>query len=298
MRIKIKQIIIFWLLLIFSASAAEASWDGKWHVFWKHGAFIMTMEQHGNDVNGSYESILGTLKGHIEDNKLHAVTLNENGQNNLTLIMGQTGSSFFGNAKTGDWMTGIKVDADSEYNTLSVDDNSPMNTFYSFLKLGNKIRTGHHEALEKALELLYMDENQQKYYYGKRLALTRTFFQILDSCTVEKHLFNRNTQGNYDSVTLHQAGSTNTVEVEFIKVSDAEEWKISVPSMKIMEETLRTLMHARERHEFDPNENLKLANPRDTMRTFLEQYKRWDKNGKAYVISTMNLSAVDPAIWE
>ncbi|MEA3417919.1 MAG: mechanosensitive ion channel [Campylobacterota bacterium] len=298
MRAGIKHIIVLWLMLIFSASAAETSWAGKWHVFWKHGAMVLTLEHHGNDVNGSYEPTHGRLKGHIEDNKLHAVTINENGRSNLTLTMGQTGSSFFGNAKTGDWITGIKVDADSEYNTLLIDDSSPMHTFYSFLKFGNSVRTGHYEALEKALYLLYMDENQQKYYYGKRLALTTTFFQILDACTVEKYAFNRNLQGDYDSIILHQAGTVNTVEVEFIKVDNAEGWKISVPSIKKMEETLRTLMNARGRHEIDPNANLQLTNPRDTMRTFIEQYKRWDKNGKAYVISTMNLSSVDPAIWE
>lgn len=298
MQIKIKHIIIFWLMLIFSASAAETSWDGKWHVFWKHGAIVLTLEQHGNDVNGSYEPTGGILKGHIENNKLHAVTINETGQANLTLIMGQAGSSFFGNAKSGDWITGIKVDADSEYNRLSVNDTSPMNTFYSFLKLGNSVRSGHYEALEKALDLLYMDENQKKYFYGKRLALTRIFFQILDACTVEKHAFNRNIQGDYDSVIIYQAGTANTVEVEFVKANDAEGWKISIPSMKKMEETLSSLRSAREQHEYNPNENLKLTNPRDTMRTFIEQYKRWKKNGKAYVISTMNLSAVDPAIWD
>jgi len=298
MQIKIKQIIILWLLLIFTVFATETSWDGKWHVFWKHGAMVLTLEQDGSDVNGSYEPTHGTLTGQIEDNKLHALAINENGQSNLTLIMGQTGNSFFGNAKTGDWITGIKVDTDSEYNRLSIDDSSPLHTFYSFLKLGNSVRSGHYEALEKALDLLYMDENQKKYFYGKKLALTSTFFKILDACIVEKHNFNRNIQGDHDSIILPQVGSVNTVEVEFIKMADTEGWKISVPSIKKMEETLRTLMSAREQHEFDPSENLKLTNPRDTMRTFLEQYKRWDKNGKAYVISTMNLSSVDPAIWE
>jgi len=212
--------------------------------------------------------------------------------------MGQTGTSFFGNAISGDWISGIKMDADSEYNTLFVDNSLPLHTFYSFLKLGNSVRNGHYEALEKALGLLHMDEDQQKYYYGKRLVLTTTFFQILDACVVEKHDFNKNIHGDYDSVILHQVGTANTVEVEFIKVNDPEGWKISVPSIKKMKETLRTLMNAREQHEFDPNANLKIANPRDTMRNFIEQYKRWDKNGKAYVISTINLSSVDPAIWE
>lgn len=298
MRIQIRNMIVLWLMFILSVSAAEISWGGKWHLFWKHGAMVMTLEQHGNDVNGSYEPMKGTVKGYIEDNKFHAVTSNENGENNLTLILGQAGNSFFGNALTGDWITGIKVDADSEYNALEVDDSEPVYAFYSFLKLGNSVRKGQYEALEKTLDLMYMDEDQQKYYYGKKLALARTLFQILDACTVEKHNFNRNVQGDHDSVIFYQVGTVNTVTVEFIKVNDVGGWKIKVPPLEKMEETLSSLMKAREQYEYNPNENLKLTNPRDTMRTFIEQYRRWKKNGKAYVISTMNLSTVDPAIWD
>jgi hypothetical protein len=301
MRTKIKHIIILWLILIFSASAfsaAETSWAGKWHVFWKHGAFIMTFEQHGNDVNGSFEPTHGRLKGSIKNNSLHAVTVNQDGQHTVTLTMGQNGIAFFGNMKSGDWIAGIRVDADSKYNALSVNDSLPFHTFYSFLKLGNQVRNGHYEALEKALDLLSLDEEQQKYPYGKRLALARTFYNILDTCTVEKYDFNPNLQSAHDSVILHQAGTDNTVEVKFIKANDAEGWKIKLPTEEKMEEIFRSLMTARERNEIDPNANLQLTNPRDTMRTFIEQYVRWKKNGKQYVLSTMNLSAVDPAIWE
>jgi len=34
------------------------------------------------------------------------------------------------------------------------------------------------------------------------------------------------------------------------------------------------------------------------MRTFIEQYSKWKENGKKHVISTMNLSNLDPAIWD
>lgn len=298
MRIQIRNMIVLWLMFILSVSAAETSWDGKWHIFWKHGAMVMTLEQHGNDVNGTYEPMQGTVKGHIEDNKFHAVTTNENGTNNLTLILGQTGNSFFGNAATGEWITGIKVDADNEYNALIVDDSAPLHVLYSFLKLGNSVRTGQYEALEKTLGLLYLDEDQQKYYYGKKLVLAGMFFQTLDACTLEKHNFNRNVQGDHDSVIFNQVGTANTVKVDFIKTNDGGGWKIKVPSIEKMEKKLSSFMKAREQYEYNPNENLKLTNPRDTMRTFIEQYKRWNKNGKAYVISTMNLSTVDPAIWD
>ena len=295
-----KRVIITVFLMIVSLntlSADQYPWSGKWHVFWKQGAIVMTLEQKGNDVNGTYEPSEGAIKGTIKDNRLHAVTLNKDGQGKVTITMGRNGMAFFGNNMHGDWITGVRVDADSEYNALSVDGSSPVHTFYSFLKLGNQVRNGHHEALEKALKLLVLDEEQKQYHYGKRLALVRTFYNIVDACTVEKYDFNRDVQSDHDRVILPQVGTTNSVEIKFIKVNESEGWKIKLPAKEEMEKTFRSLMEARKRNEVDPNANLQLQNPRDTMRTFMEQYRRWNKNGKAYVISTMNLSTVDPAIW-
>jgi len=298
MRTQIKHIMMLWIILLFSASASEKTWDGKWHAFWKQGSIVLTMEQHGNDVNGTYQPLNGKLTGYIENNKLHAVTVNDDGSGKLTMTMSQSGNSFFGINKYGDWITSIRVDADDQYNALTVNTSLPLNTFYSFLKLVNRVRSGEHEALEKALNLLDLNEEQQKYLYGKKLHLARTFFHILDACTVEKYNFKLDVEGDRDFVILHQAGTDNTVEVNFIKENDVEGWKIILPGQAEMKETLRTLMTARELDEVDPNANLKLANPRDTMRTIIEQYDRWKKNGKAHVLSTMNLSTVDPAIWE
>jgi small-conductance mechanosensitive channel len=295
----IQRIIIAFLLLFFTTlSAEEKDWSGKWHVFWKHGAIVLTLEQHGNDVNGSFEPMSGILQGYIKNNILYAETKNSEGQGKLTLTMGQSGTAFFGNTLQGDWITGVKADADSQYNALSVNHSSPLHVFYSFLKLGNQVRSGHYEALEKALELLYFDEEQQKYPYGKRMALTNRFFYILDACTVEKYDFNPDVQADHYSVVLPQVGTSNTVEVKFVKAGDTKRWRIKVPTEEETTEMLRPLMEARESNEIDPNANLQLTNPRDTMRTFIEQYQRWNKGGKEYVLSTMNLSAVDPAIWK
>ena len=295
---KIKHIIILWFILIFSATATETPWTGKWHIFWKHGALNLTMEQHGHDVNGSYMPNKGTLVGTIKNNQLHATTTSLDGQEKLIMTMGKNKNSLFGNGAYGVWITGIRVDSDSKFNTLLVDDSSSLQTFYSFLKLGNQVRGGHYEALEKTLNLLYLDEEQQRSHYGKRLFLSRIFFNILEACTVAKHDFNLNVSNNHDSILLHQAGTQNTVNVEFVKVPQTEGWKIKLPSEVQMKNTLQMLMKARGTHEVDPNANLKLENPRATMRTFVEQYSRWKHNGKKYVISTMNLSAIDPAIWD
>jgi len=286
------------LFTISSLSANQNLWSGKWHLFWKHGAIILTMEQHGDDVNGSYEPNNGTLLGTIKEDKLYATTTSPDGQEEIIITLGQNGNSLFRNNAYGDWITGIRTNVDTAYNALHVDDSSPIRTLYTFLKLGNRVRNGHHEALAKTLELLYLDEKQQTFLYGKRLILARMFFTILDACTIDKYDFKLLTTDNHEKVILHQVGTENTVSVEFIKGLQSNSWKIKLPSEAEMKNTLQILMHSRGITEVDPNANLKLKTPRATMRTFIEQYERWKQNGKEHVISTMNLSAIDPAIWD
>jgi|GEM_PF-649808 len=289
-------------LTIFSTSALFASqngWNGKWHVFWKHGAIVLTMEQHGNDVNGSYVPNNGVLKGTIKGNSLHASLKDDDKDNNgdVTITLGQTHNTLFGNNKYGDWITGIKVNTDKAYNTLLVDNSSPVRAFYSFAKLGNQVRSGHYEALEKALSLLHFQSEEETFPYGKKLLLTQKFFSVLYACTVKKYDFNLESSGNHDSVILDQIGTTNTVEFQFIRGNDREGWKIKVPKEEELVKTLHTLMQARGMKEIDENAYLQLTNPRDTMHTFIEQYSKWKESGKQHVISTMNLSNIDPAIW-
>lgn len=279
-------------------SSEKDPWSGKWHIFWKHGAIILTMEQHGNDVNGSYTPNNGTLTGSIKDNRLYAISKNPDGEAKLTMTMGQNGNSLFGNNAHGDWITGIRVDVDSAFNTLTVDNSSPIRTFYSFLKLGNQVWSGNYEAMEKTLALLHLDEEQQSLLYGKRVLLSRMFFSILEACTVDKYDFKLNVSEDTDSVTLHQSGTNNAVQVEFVKTSQKEGWRIKLPTEAEMTNTLQTLMQARGIKEIDMHANLRLEDPRATMRTFIEQYTKWNEGGKKYVISTMNLSTIDPAIWD
>ena len=114
---QLKRLMFTFLLLLMSVSlsAEQATWSGKWHVFWKHGTIILTMEQHGNDVNGSYEPNNGTLWGTIKGKKLYATTKNPDGQEEITITQGENGNSLFGNNIYGDWITGIRVDENNKF---------------------------------------------------------------------------------------------------------------------------------------------------------------------------------------
>ena len=145
MRFMIKFITLS--LLMFSLLVANnMSWEGKWQVNWLDGAFILTLDQHGSEVNGTYEPAHGKLKGKVKGTVLEAITVNDDGsENKLRLTISDSGESFFGNTKFGDWLTGIRLNPQSKFNTIKVDQSSPLRAFYSFLEMGNAVRAGNYD---------------------------------------------------------------------------------------------------------------------------------------------------------
>ncbi|WP_153015076.1 mechanosensitive ion channel family protein [Sulfurovum riftiae] len=291
-------ILMVWMALLVGLSADAPSWSGKWHVFWKQGAFVVQLEQHGNELNGTYQPDNGVLKGTVEGNTFRGVSINAQMTNYFVFTLSPDRNAFFGNMESGDWVAGNRVEGQSTALEQPVNMSHPLTTMYTFLKLGNQVRNGNFEALERAIGLLSLSKQQQSYYYGKRMALIRKFFQVLDLCTIHKYEFPSTMEGNRTTVLFHQAGTDNTVAVKFLKENSAAGWKIKLPSEAEIDAKLKELLHAYGLEELDPNRNLQLTNPRDTMRTFIEQNERWEKGGKKYVLDTLNLSSVDPAIWE
>ncbi len=293
------RFLFLWIILNTAIFASATNWTGKWHVNWVSGIFILQLEQHGSDVNGTYEPSNGTLQGKIKDNVLTAVTHNENGvKNKITLTLSKSGNSFFGNSQYGNWMTGIRPSKETHFSAVDVNTSTPLKAFYSFLALGNAVRAGNYEILEKTMDILQFSDEQKQLRHAAKLALSQKFFNIIDECMVESLDFFKKSALESHSIVLHQLGTDVTVPVSFIQEGGSNNWKIKLPNEDVLQRTLKALLKARGKYEIDPNANLSLSTPRATIRTFYEEYDHWEEGGKKYVISTLNLSEVDPAIHE
>ena len=298
MKDYIKLLILF-ILLTVSLTAKENNWDGKWHINWRLGVFTLQLEQQGAEVTGTFNPSNGSLKGRVDGNTLVAETFAENNvSNHVTLTLSDSGKSFFGKTDFGGWITGIRLENNKQFYDVEIDQSSRLKTFYSFLALGNAVRGGHYELLTKALELLEYSDDQKKLRHVVKLKLASTFFTILDECLVDRIDFFKKETIESNAIKLHQLGSDIRIPVSFVQDEGTKKWKITLPETEVLEGELKDLLAARGKYEIDPNGNLNLSTPRDTMRTFYEQYERWEEGGKKYVISTMNLSEVDPAIHE
>ena len=300
MQIKIKHIIILWFIVIFSAfGAQDVSWDGKWQVNWRDGAFILTLDQEGIEVNGTFEPSHGTFTGSIDGTVLSASTVSQNGADNkLKLTISDSGESFFGNTELGDWLTGIRVNPKSKFNTISMDQSSPLKAFYTFLELGNAVRAGDYDILEKTMHVVYFSQKQQNLRHVAKLNTVKKLFNIIDECIVNRLDFYKKEVSESSSIVLQQLGTDVTMPIDFIQDEKSGKWMIVLPKETVLNEKLKALLKARGKYEIDPQTNHTLATPRDAMRTFFEEYDRWEEGGKKYVLSTLNLSNVDPAIHE
>jgi len=293
------KILLTFFLLVLSLSASSTNWNGQWHLSWKHGSFVLNLEQNGTKVKGSYEPEGGTLAGSVNNEKLHSKIITSNGlKNTLNLVMGESGNTFFGSESHGEWVSGVRVSEDNHFNQLRIDVSTPQFAMYSFLSLGNALRNGQYRALEKALDILNFTEKQKALPHGMRLFITQKLFQVIDQCRVKKLNFTTDDNATHQDVLIGQLGSEIHIPIAFTRDENVSNWKIDVPSLETLNSQLKMLLKTHNKYEVNPNDNLNLADARASMRTFIEEYARWKKGGKKLVISTMNLSRIDPAIHE
>ncbi len=294
-----KYFVVLFLFFVSTLMANDTPWTGKWHVSWEEGTFVLDLEQHGNDVNGTFEPSHGKMQGKVEDNTLHAKGSTENNRSNMvSFTMGDSENTFFGNEKNGFWYAGIRVEEDKKFNAHRVDRTTPGDVLFSFLALGNSARSGNHDSLQKAIELLALPQELHNLDHSNRIEVIRTYFQILDECIVNKRILFNTGGKEKETLWLEQVGSDVRIPLYFVQDEKTSLWKIKVPELLTLKKQLKSLLEAREKYEVDPKDNLELKHPRATMRTLFEQYDRWESGGKKYVISTMNLSEIDPAIHE
>ena len=300
MRVTVKYIIYLWFVMMSSIYSMENPWEGQWYVFSQEGTYILHLEQNGIDVRGTYQPSNVAIEGKVENHILHAKSFDDNNKSNIiSLTMGETQNTFFGNELiSGIWIAGTRVNEDRELSIFQFNSTNPSNALYSFLSVGNSIRSGNKYGLQNAIELLEFTDEQKKLRHANRLDVINIFYQILDECIINKRLFDDVGDKEKNSILIGQIGSDVKIPINFVQDQKTKLWKIKVPELDILQNQLKSLLEAKGKYEVDPKDDLELNHPRATMRTFFEQYDRWNNGGKKYVISTMNLSDIDPAIHE
>ncbi|MBS3805206.1 MAG: mechanosensitive ion channel family protein [Oleiphilaceae bacterium] len=295
-------------LPFFGAMAAEPrDWTGVWDTQWRGGGAVMELRQNANEVVGTYPGFGGEVEGRIDGSELSGKWSDAAGEGVFTFVMSPDQQSFMGRFGTGEWWTGVRTDKKIQETLFGkLDASSAELTLLSFLKAGNQAGEGRSDRLGVVFQLLDFSAFDDSLTPYDRIDLARLLFQIVDRLTFR--IWELRPNGDLSgaeeyTVNLTQAGTNLPYSLTFrpgasINGTGSEVWRIVVPPEAEMRESLEALLenhdgavpHSREHHE--------LASPRDTMRTFLEQWNNARNGKRELFLKTMDLSQIAAAVRE
>lgn len=298
-------IIAYLLVLPSVLQAGRDQWTGTWETYWRNGGAVVSFEQKGDRVIGKYPGFEGTMRGRVEKSRVSGTWKDAAGEGTFTFSMSPDGQSFMGRFGSGEWWTGIRTD-NRLARALSkpADLSSPELTLRRFLTAGNQSGVGRNDRLGVVLGLLDFSAYEESLSVYDRIDLARLLFQIIDRLTMRVWAIQPGEDaaetGTY-SVDLAQSGTGKVFALKFIRSENTDSrsspnWRMLVPPEEEMRTVLGELLevhggelpHSRQHHE--------LGSPRDTMRTFVEQWDRARAGDSKLFLKTMDLSQIATAV--
>ena len=289
------------------AVSGPRDWTGVWDTQWRGGGAVMHLQQDGGRVVGTYPGFEGLIRGQVDANRLSGTWTDAAGSGTFTFSLAPDGQTFMGRFGTGEWWTGARADAEIDRSLLEVPDlSSPEQTLELFLRAGNESGEGRSDRLGAALPMLDFSAFEDPMTVYDRIGLARMFFQILDRLTFR--VWEIRPAGGFDeideySVELAQAGTGVGYTLRFRAEENPDAdgviaWRLVVPPHDEMREALAALLEAHDGEVPHSRQHHELRSPRDTLRTFVEQWQNARRGNSELFLETMDLSQIAAAVRE
>lgn len=280
---------------------APADWAGTYDTQWVDGGAILHLEQDGSRVTGAYPLYGGRIEAQIIGRDLEGSWEQPGEKGTFTFRLSQDGQSFIGRFGNGHWWTGRRLDD----NRLSVvqadlDLSTPRRALRSFLTEAEGAMMGDEERFATANKTIHPESLAEFERPAGQLHYTRRLYLLIDNFYVPVRALPGEADGPQNLDLTHRAMDTPLILsiVPFTGPSGDKGWRLSPPPLDEIEARLAAIYESRGQSERDPDKYLELATPRDTMRTFLVQYGKWNEGGREHVFRTMRLDDVPPSLRE
>lgn len=285
------------LLLALTGSSGAVSptdWQGDWDTFWPDGGARLTLQVQGDQVTGSYSPGEGLVEGTVHDDALAGQWRDRSGAGTFRISLSRDGATFFGRFGSGLWWTARKAGTDGALPPFVADRSSPRAVLRSFLIAANSVRLEHLDYVQPALDCLSQEPAADRQPGPQNRDRSLLFFSTLDLVTLRLADIPERVPTETLTVTLGQDGSAETMDLTFLLQEGV--WRMVVPGEAELLETRRRFLAARGKTAADPLGHLSLANPRATLRTFIQGYKDWEMGGAEQVRATLDLTGANPAL--
>jgi small-conductance mechanosensitive channel len=291
--------ILMMLLLVCvlpSALGADPKWTGKWDTRWRGGGAELVLTQVGDKVTGSYPLYGGRIEAQAAGSALRGRWIEGQRSGGFLFVMAPDGRSFMGRYDNGEWWTGGRISNDAPVTKL--DQSSPRDTFRTFVYAGNLWRDGRIDEIGTATAVLDLGKHADAMLPGDKLDVAQRLFQAIDQTTFRIWtLRGREETRTVVPLTLHQASTTATLEIELRRGGDGR-WWIVAPDKTRLDEAMADLLARNNGRPPAADDYLRLGSPRDTMRTFMGAFADWEGVGRHQAISALDLSAFAAGVRE
>jgi MscS family membrane protein len=288
-----------WILFAAAALAESGPWTGEWNTFWRGNAALLTLQQDGERVTGSYGPHEGRIEGTISNRTLSGTWSDAGAGGNFVFVLSEDGQTLTGQFENGEYWNGIRDDHEASRLDGLVSNKTPRETLRSIMIIGNAaVFQGDSRAIDFVNRLVdFSGEPTTALRREKRRLL---MFQILNLSTFR--IYNAPTGpdtpgGDVARFAIAPLGIAVPFELTFRQFRDRS-WHLEIPS----EETLQAA-HDRFLAELG-YEDLAALNrsrensPRGVIRDFILGVNNWHNQGRERAMAVMDLGYVPERLRE
>ena len=117
------MIMMLWAVLTAGSAMAAGPWTGEWQLTWGNGGALVSLQQDGNSVGGSFG--IGLIRGSVHDNQFDGQIIFNGETENLAATLSADASSFAGTTESGDWLNGVRITSENRQVAVDGDLSSP-----------------------------------------------------------------------------------------------------------------------------------------------------------------------------
>lgn len=276
--------ILLWAVLATATARADQPWTGQWQITWGNGGALVSLQQDGTSVGGSFGS--GTIQGTAQDNRFEGQIIYNGDVENVTATLSSDQASFAGTTESGEWLSGQRITpGDGTSASTDVDLSSPRAAMRSFLVASSLAQTGKTYALSSAMDAIDFGDDAGWASREQRFTGAQQLYQLIDRATFHMSFIPDDTAGNTLALALPLLDSKATIDIAMQRGVDGK-WRIVMPPPS----ELRTQLDSGKPQTADGFRLLQ--SPRDTLRAFLDGMERWQTGGEAQAVATIDLSHV------
>lgn len=282
-------------LFLFSVGASRSddttSMSGEWQVYWRGGQALMTLNQQGDAVTGTYEPGRGKIEGHFDGQLLKGRWERIGAAGSFLLALSKDGKTFTGRIDSGEYWNGRRILDETAPSSRFSAAFSPRETLRTVITALNESVFGGNSAASRFFEPLLIYENDEgSEYTGSRQGRQRaTFWRLLNMSTFR--IYDAPAAlGTTEAVfRIGPVGSRVRYDLKF-RLTDDDRWKIVVEPFDVLDKIVENMLKDLGYTTIEAFNAASRNSPRATIRTFMDGMRYWDLGGKEDALAMLDLS--------